>query len=315
MILETDFDFEPLMRELAGRVEPTAAKKNAASRSHNNLRDLLSDGTFGGRIVDSYLSGSYSRDTAIHPIDDVDIVFLIDPDAWPAGDFLFSDLPNPSDVLRSFATALRRRYERTSVYTQRRSVRLALSHLDIDVVPAIPLEGGVIQIPDTREGEWIKSGPAIHRDVGAAINSRTRGAFKPAVKLTKYWNSSLPSTARFKSFTVESMAMALFAKHRVDGLFDSVLSFFDFMASLAGEGTVGDWYSAYGINLGTFGPSVPDPSGVTSNVAAGLEQEVVERFLDHAVRARDNLVKAAESHRAATAEQLVLKALRFATAT
>lgn len=41
-------------------------------------------------------------------------------------------------VLESFATAIRRRYALSSVYGQRRSVRLELNHLDIDVVPAIP---------------------------------------------------------------------------------------------------------------------------------------------------------------------------------
>jgi len=315
MLLDSNFDFEQLMRGLAAEVEPTAAKKLAASKSHNNLRALLMEGTFGGRIVNSYLSGSYSRGTAIHPIDDVDIVFLIDPSGWPEGDTIFSDLPNPSDVLRSFANALRRRYVRTSVFSQRRSVRLALDRLDIDVVPGIAQDGNLIQIPDVRAGEWILSGPAVHREVGADINTRTRGVFKPTVKLIKYWNSQLPSTARFKSFTVECMAMALFARHRVNGIFDSVVSYYDFMASLAGESTVADWRSAYGINLGFFGPTVPDPSGATPNVARGLESETIARFLDHAIRTRNCLVKAAESHRSSAAERLIHKALKFDLAT
>lgn len=315
LIVESNFDFEQLMRRMASRVEPTAEKKEAAARSHNNLRTLLMQGTFGGRVVDTYLSGSYSRGTAIHPIDDVDIVFLIDHTAWREGDILFSDLPNPTDVLRSFSTALRRRYARTSVYTQRRSVRLALSHLDIDIVPAIPLEDNLIQIPDTHTGDWIRSGPAIHRELGASINARTDGVFKPTVKLIKYWNSRLPRTARFKSFTVESMAMALFARHSGDDLFDSVLSFYDFMAHVAGETSYGDWNSHYGIDFGMWGPTVPDPSGATSNVVRGLDADVIERFFDHAIRTRNNLVKAAESARSATAGRLLSKALKFETVT
>lgn len=315
MLVETDYDFEQLMRQLAGQVEPTAAKKDAAARSQNYLRALLSEGTFGGRVVKDYLSGSYSRGTAIHPLDDVDIIFVIDPRAWADTALFPFDPPNPAAVLKSFAGALRRRYERTSVRIQRRSVCLALSHLDIDVVPAIELAHGFIQIPDGDSGTWIKSGPTIHKQIGAAINTRTRGAFKPTVKLLKYWNSMLPSTARFKSFAVESMAMALFAEHGVDGLFDSVVSFFDFMASLAEEDTIGQWPSAYGIDFSWFGPKVPDPSGATSNIVRGLDAEVVEKFLEHAVRARNSLVQAAGSGRSVTAGRLVAKALKFDVAT
>lgn len=311
MILDTRHDFDPLMRKMASRVEPTTAKRSAAAASHANLTELLVDGTFGRRIVGNYLSGSYSRDTAIHPIDDVDIVYLIDPSAWKEGDILFSSLPNPADVLRSFAKALRRRYQRTSVFTQRRSVRLALQHLDIDIVPAIPLKDGLIKIPDLREDDWIVSGPALHRDIGIAINDRTDGAFKPTVKLIKYWNSCLPSTARFKSFTVESIGMALFSEHRVDGLFDGVLSFFDFLAGLGGEATIHRWKSDYGIDFGMFGPSVPDPSGATSNVAHGLEMKRVEKFLDHAILARDRLIEAAECQRESAGMRAAAKALKF----
>ena len=315
MILEPEFDLEPLLKKMASSVEPSAEKRRAASASHNNLTELLTEGAFGRRIVGNFLSGSYSRGTAIHPIDDVDIVYLIDPNAWAEGDIMFSSLPNPSDVLRSFAIALRRRYVRTSVYTQRRSVRLALNHLDIDVVPAIPQERGLIKIPDLREGDWIVSGPTLHRDLGAAINTRTGGAFKPTVKLLKSWNSSLPSTASLKSFTVESMAMALFAQHRVDGLFDSLVSFFDFTASLAGERTISRWGSDYGITFGMFGPTVPDPSGASSNVAGGLSKEKARKFLGHAVRTRDLLVQAAESQRATASARLVTKALKFEIST
>ena len=311
MILDSVFDLEPFMRQLATQVEPSAAKKLAAAKSHNNLRDLLIDRTFGKRILGSYLSGSYSRDTAIHPIDDVDVVFLIDQRAWKEGDYLFSSKPNPSDVLRSFATALRRRYERASVYTQRRSVRLELQNIDIDVVPAIPKHGGLIEIPDVRAGDWLTSGPAIHRDLGAAINNRARGSFKPTVKLIKYWNSNLPSTAQLKSFTVESIAMALFAHHRADGLYDSVTSFFDFVAGLAGADTVAEWSSDYGIDFGILGPTVPDPSGATANVARGLDSQVLKKFLAQAVRTRDLLVHAGESQRSATSMRAAAKALKF----
>src|SRR5205814_7160666 len=99
------------------------------------------------RIVRSYLSGSYARDTAIYPLDDVDIIFIITPSYWSSPLFY----PPPSSVLDSFANAIRYRYPVSSVYGQRRSVRLELYHLDIDVVPAIQDRNSnlLLRIPDS----------------------------------------------------------------------------------------------------------------------------------------------------------------------
>lgn len=89
------------LRELIETIEPSAAQKSAASRSHNYLRDLLDTGEFGNRILDSYLSGSYARDTAIRPIDDVDIVVVIDPAGWSRR--MWDGRPHPNRILQSFA--------------------------------------------------------------------------------------------------------------------------------------------------------------------------------------------------------------------
>lgn len=108
-----------------------------AKRSQIYLRKRLDSGGIGARIVDDYLSGSYRRKTAIAPLKDVDIIFLIDPRGWPGALLGLSDRPKSSDVLGSFATALRYRYPKTSAFTQRRSIRLELQHLMVDCVPAI----------------------------------------------------------------------------------------------------------------------------------------------------------------------------------
>jgi len=185
---------EPFLSALlTSDIQPSPARRARAIGSHNHVRNQLCTGHFSTRIRDAYLSGSYSRDTAIDPLDDVDIVFIIDPEKWPSSllDRLFQSKPEPDTVLNSFATALRRRYERSSVRTQRRSVRLELVHLNLDIVPAIqdgPTD--LIWIPDREEGDWIKSGPKRHMADGEEVNRRNGGRFKPLVKLLKYWNSN-----------------------------------------------------------------------------------------------------------------------------
>ena len=125
---------ERALRAIAQNIEPKKAQKEAAARSHLHLRALLHEGQMGRRIVADYLSGSYARGTATRPLGDVDVIFLIDPEQWARGLLNFSDKPEPSAVLKTFASALGHRYENSSAFSQRRSIRLELDHVHIDWV-------------------------------------------------------------------------------------------------------------------------------------------------------------------------------------
>jgi hypothetical protein len=236
--------------------------------------------------MESYLSGSYSRDTALRPIDDVDIVFVVDPSHWT----IFSSVLNPSprDVLDSFARAIRRRYELSSVYGQRRSVGLKLSGLDVDVVPALRSidHSTAIYVPDSRDGSWILSNPREHARQATQVNQSREGRLKPLVKLLKLWNNQLPSTAQVKSFLLETMAVRIFRQYRIPSYSDGLVQFWDHIAYAAGEGTVYEWSSA-GIKLASWSTSVPDVAETGGNVAEGLDSGCRQRFVQHAIRSRD----------------------------
>src|ERR1051325_5636005 len=148
------------LRDLVRKIEPTPTQKSGAARSQNYLRQVLNSGAMAARIEGSYLSGSYARGTAIHPLDDVDIIFMVNPSYWRKSfSLLFgsSDYPAPDTILKSFARAIRYRYQVSSVFGQRRSVCLQLYHLNIDVVPAVKdhQHPDLIRIPDTLANKWI----------------------------------------------------------------------------------------------------------------------------------------------------------------
>src|SRR5688572_16128944 len=99
---------EQFLREVVRAVEPTSAQKDGARRSHGHLREVLSSGQMETVIVDSYLSGSYARDTAIAPLDDVDIVFIVNADHWRSPfQTLLGLKPSPRRVLATFEGAIR----------------------------------------------------------------------------------------------------------------------------------------------------------------------------------------------------------------
>ena len=305
---------EKQLIELVRAIEPTATQKDGAKRSHNYLREILATGQMAKRIVDSYLSGSYPRDTAIRPLDDVDVIFVMAPDQWPKSQFgfLFGEEPEPEEVLKAFLNAIRYRYDGSSLRLQNRSVRLILNHLNIDVVPAIDRtkSDGSILIPDREKGDWIPTAPKRHSEIASTINQQKEGRFKPLVKLLKYWNCNLPSTAKFKSFAVETLAARLFQNIKLGSLEEGLLLFFDFVGYLGDDAQAYKWSNKYGVSFDWFECSIPDIAGISNNVATGVSEEQKQRFIENALVSRNRLVEASSARSEETAWNRTKQALR-----
>jgi hypothetical protein len=301
---------ESVLRRIAADIEPTRTQKIGAQRSHNHLRALLNSGQMGSRILGSYLSGSYARDTAIRPLDDVDVIFEIDPSYWNTD--LLRTLPTPERVLQSFATAIRRRYALSSVHGQRRSVRLNLNHLDIDVVPAIPdrSDPNLILVPDRRSDEWIKSSPLRHSQIASRVNAKSDGRFKPLVKLAKFWNHNLPDTTRCKSFTIETLATRIFQSKSFTSLGEGLVLFWDFLAARFDEPTIAVWPQSFGTSFNWLSISVPDTAGTGSNTAAYMTHAQARLLAAKARISRDKLLAACNARGDDTCENHILSALR-----
>ena len=305
-------ELDEILEGFVKSVEPTPVQKEDARRSHNRLRDLLRTGNMEERILGCYLSGSYSRHTAIAPLDDVDIIILIDHTKWPIG--LFSTFPSPRAVLQTFEGAIRYRYPDSGVRAQRRSIGLKLWRMDLDVVPAIPEspESDRIRIPDADRDEWIVSAPKVHKEVASEVNSKQGNLFIPLVKLLKHWNSQLPSTVRLKSFAIETLAVRIFQKVRFDSLFEGALLFFDFIASFDKKAEYREWGDRFEVSLGYWGtPCIPDVAQTGSNLVTGMSEDERSKFISKAIRSRDILTKADNARTWEKTEELLKSALGF----
>lgn len=307
-------DCERFLRQAVQLVEPSATQKAGASRSHSYLRELLATGNMVRVISDSYLTGSYARDTAVAPLDDVDIIFIIQPEHWQDGwDKLLDAKPKPAAVLATFANAIRRRYDQSKVFVQRRSVRLNMNHLDIDAVPAIrsARDADTILICDGTANEWITSAPRKHEALATRLNAARGNNFKPLVKLLKAWNNALPSTANLKGFAIETMAAHLFTAYKFGSLQEGLKSFFDFACHLGGNGPTYRWNSSCGMTFGWFHSNVPDTAGTGSNLVANADWSRLSRFVDQAARSRNKIIEAENSTYSDTAERRLAEALKF----
>lgn len=286
----------------AGTIAATAAQRKAAATSRDHLRELLSTGHMERRLLDDFLIGSYARFTALTPLDDVDMVFVIDPGYWQVSlARLVGQRPPVDKVLESFATATRRRYPATSVRVQRRSIGLLLSKLTIDIVPAIadPSRPDWIYIPDRDKQAWIPSAPKIHTRVSSDVNQRNGNRLKPLVRLLKSWNNLIPGTARLKSFAIETMATRLFSRVQMPSLLDGLELFFDFLSWRSGEQPMHAWSDSAGISLSRWSREVPDIAGTGSNLVQNVDGDRVRAFGTAVRGAREAVVKA---RRARTAD-------------
>lgn len=292
---------EESLEAVRQRAEPTQAQRDQANASQRHLRGLLAETRVGRRVLDVYMSGSFARHTAIRPVDDVDLIFEVDPTQWKLP--LFGDKPEPARLLDSFRGAIERLYPGSSFRRQRRSVGLTLSHVHIDLVPAVATKSGALWIPDREAGEWIDSNPKAHAADATAMNKACAERGKAMIKLLKHWNAQLPDDAHLKSFVVETLAVRILGPEGVASLTDGLLCFWDNVVALAGGESSFEWASSpRAIDVSFFGRLLlRDATG--KNIAEGVSRETLDRFARRARIARDHLAGALNARKVANARE------------
>lgn len=190
-------------RDFLQDIEPSPTTKSNASTAHTNLRAFLrGHETFKKVHVDTFLSGSYKRDTAIRPRTkngeeerpDVDIIVV-------TNHTLFDD---PKEVLDLLYQTLKEKYD--NIRKQARSVGISTAKADMDVVPIIAPQGmtGTLYIPDRKLETWLVTNPPRHTAWTTEVNEASGGRFKPLAKLMKWWRRENQTVSRRpKGFVIE----------------------------------------------------------------------------------------------------------------
>lgn len=233
-----------------------------ASRSHTYLRDVLlnrreSDGDFPWLIDGDFLSGSYARGTKIHPLDDIDIMMILDGEgffAWKNGVRLNATVRgggvrgtpvermtneyggiNSARVLEVFRDALRVVYPGSEIRKDGQAINVWLDSygLGLDVVPAFHIvsnDGGedLYYIPQgSGSTQWISTNPKIDARISANLHERHSKLLKSIVKLLKYWNREM-NAGRLRPYHLEATIWRVFDQHPgVSTLEQGVRYFFD----------------------------------------------------------------------------------------
>jgi hypothetical protein len=258
--------------DFLSEIEPSDTTKSVCRGAHWNLRTKLAEHpTYRLIHKDTFLSGSYARDTALRPRKadgtlrrpDVDIIVVTN----------HTQDDRPSDVITKLRRAVKDLgYE--EIESNRRSICVKLGGVEMDVVPVIPhpwREGGWL-IADKSEERWLETNPMGHNVWARAVNKKANGNFKPLVKLVKWWRrENLPHLRRPKGFILETMVAELmdYSENSYAELFAKLL-----------ERIVTDyqWVAFFGDV-----PNLEDPSVPGNNVFSRVKPEEFKRFYDLAV--------------------------------
>jgi hypothetical protein len=164
------------------------------STSHTYIRNLLtnrrnSDANFPWLIEGDFLSGSYARGTKLYPLDDIDVMIVLD------GTGLIPMGLNSTHYIRGNSEG-----ENSPIH----------EHLG-NGAPG-----------------WLKTNPKIDADISTRLHDKHSKKLKSVIKLLKYWNRE-KNADRIRSYHLETIAWYVFHNHTssITSLSDGIRYFFN----------------------------------------------------------------------------------------
>jgi SMODS domain-containing protein len=230
-------------RFLAETVRFRGTERQQASTSQTYLRDQLAayalrDPGFPNLIDGDFLSGSFGRRTGITPLDDIDVMMILDGtglvvvrNGSVTGDTVegsgnlakqidFGRFQGPDaylsshKILSAFRSALRGTiYPNSEVGNAEQAVNVWLSTYGIgmDIVPAfhiVPLWGqDYYMIPEGHGSHgWLNTNPKLDASRIATVGGASVGLLRDVIRLMRYWNQER-NGERLSGYHVEVLTL------------------------------------------------------------------------------------------------------------
>lgn len=226
--------------KLRQNLEITELQSSTVSSRQSRVRNVVETSL---RVHDSFLIGSYSRNTMIAPLSEADIdVFIVlyaedyrsDGQAW---------------LLDRLRAVLRVTYPTTSDISRNgQAVTITFSDFKVDVVPAFCRQGGGFLIPDTIQKRWISTDPKKHIEIWAAANSAHDGKLVPLIKMLKCWNRE--HSHLLHSFHLEALILNILSGVTISDYPSGVRYVFDKARTLVRYPITDP--AGYGANIGGY---------------------------------------------------------------
>jgi hypothetical protein len=148
----------------------------------------------------SFLSGSYGRNTRLDPLNDIDIVAIVESTA-PWDD-------DPEKAMKAAGEAVRPDFPGCTIRLGAHAAKVIpddppIPDVHLDVVVAVETGSGtVLKISERKPtSNWKKSDPEAHAAALSEANDNWKTRLVPAIKQIKHWNRNA-SGDPLKSFIV-----------------------------------------------------------------------------------------------------------------
>lgn len=204
-------------------LEITALQASVVSTRQTNIREVL-EGELS--ILDSFLTGSYQRNTMIAPLEkaDIDIFFVLDSKYF--NNYNNGQNGGQAGLLDLIKRNLKKTYAKTpDISRDGQAITIQFTDFMVDVVPGFNRQGGGYLIPNSISKTWISTNPKTHVDLVKNSNTAHSGDFVPLVKMLKAWNRN--SGKFFSSFHIEMLALRILENVTITDYPSGARYFFD----------------------------------------------------------------------------------------
>lgn len=233
-------------QKLKENLEITTLQTNTVSTRQNNVRTVVEAHL---TVLDSFLTGSYSRSTMIAPLKEADVDIFVVLDSKYFYNYNNGQNGGQAGLLDLLKRTLKKTYTETpDISRNGQAVTIRFTDFIVDVVPGFNREGGGYLIPISVNNTWIATDPKKHVEIVAASNKAHNGDFVPLVKMIKAWNKN--NNKYFSSFHLEVLALQILNGVTISNFHSGMRYFFDKGKNLISQQNLDP--AGYGGDVGSY---------------------------------------------------------------
>jgi hypothetical protein len=255
--------------QLRQNLEITGLQSETVSTRQQSVRSALDNGL---NVLETFLTGSYRRNTMIAPLKeaDVDIVAVMDPS-------YFEQWGGQASLLDKVRRVLLKRYPTTpKISRDGQAVTITFSDFVVDVVPAFHRQGDGYLIPDSIRKTWISTDPKRHVEIWAEANKKHQYMLVPVIKMVKAWNKM--HSALLRSFSLEAMTLQTLSNVTISNYPSAVRYFFDKARTQIRSGIYDP--AGYGGNAASYLDTYEKVNQVVTRLESAYQRAVDAEGLD-----------------------------------
>ena len=211
--------------EFKQNIEPTDSQIEQISISNNNIREKLSNSNII-EIIDSFLIGSYSRNTLIRPINDIDIFLKVH---YGRHNKLL-----PKQIINMLHCKAIRIFSKSTIKSDSPCVIIDFEHCTFELIPYFAYDNipDIFIIPNHDGSNFIHSSPFKINELLTKSNEQHDGKLIPLIKMIKNWKRKFPAAKFIKSFIIEILSLIIFNNYKIEDYPSAITYWFNQVAKL-----------------------------------------------------------------------------------